>query len=98
MADCSLYTGVRELFRVFYIDSALLCSHVSREPQCYVLLYVIQFSPSWHLCLLSSIILYSASQKKRLSPGAKMTSFWKDKILPKIANVYAYVSIPSMDR
>ena len=50
------------------------------------------------LTFLNNIIQCQPKETEQLSPGAKMTSFWKDKILPKIANVYAYVSIPSMDR
>ena len=47
------------------------------------------------------IYIYIQCQPKeteRLSPGAKMVSFWKDKDLPRIAIVNAYVSVSSMDR
>ena len=39
--------------------------------------------------LVPYILMYSASQ--RLSPGAKMLSCWKEKILPKIVTANAYV-------
>ena len=48
--------------------------------------------------IVSNIIQCQPKETERLSPGAKMASFWKDKDLPRIATVNAYVSVSSMDR